>query len=137
MTLTLVPKKRPYHSHVKYKSLITYHSKVMANVTDFCRQTDRRTKRQTETQTQKKLYASNLSGVWNSYARLIRLGNFCRRTSRLYKGTCQLKSDRITRKYYIIIFNFASNLWQEMLCLPGSKVFLQEASLLTPYQFML
>jgi hypothetical protein len=42
---------------MKYESPITYHSKDMANVKVFCRQTDK----QTDRQTGQKLYAPDLS----------------------------------------------------------------------------
>ena len=40
----------PSNIYVKYKSSITYHSKAMAKVKVFCRQTNRKTDRQTERQ---------------------------------------------------------------------------------------
>ena len=44
-----------------------------------------------------------VSGVWNSHARLVGLGTFCRRTCRFYKGTClQTSESRRNEIYYSI-----------------------------------
>ena len=70
MTLTLVPKKglTTRHTHVKYESSITYHSKLMANLKNVCRQTVIHTNRQGQLysyiQTDKaKLYSPNLCKI--------------------------------------------------------------------------
>ena len=67
LTLTLtddldfVTKKgfTPRNTYVKYERSITYHSKAMANVKVFCRQTNGQTDRQNK-RTGQKLYAPNL-----------------------------------------------------------------------------
>ena len=45
-------------------------------------------------------------GVWNSYARLVRLGTFCRQTSRFYKGTCLRTSETQEIQFHNIQFCF-------------------------------